>query len=173
MKLYTHLLFSTGLLTLLGTTLTHHFYASLLFSGVVASIGNTLIDRLGHETRYFSGREVIRRTPLTHTVPRSVMWGVIPAVIITGLYYLTFNQLTPRIIELTIISLLNGPSHMLLDAFTERGIYRKVNGKWRRVALAHFRYNDLAVNSLASLTGILMLFVAMQLTHPYYYSYYP
>jgi len=75
------------------------------------------------------------------------------------------------VIIISLIALLNGPSHMLLDAFTERGIYVKRNGKWRRVALAHFSYDNPAVNGLAILLGILMLFAATQL-HIYHYNYY-
>jgi len=40
---------------------------------------------------------------------------------------------------------------MLLDIFTEKGIYHKVNGKWRRIALAHFSYDNPIVNGLAIL----------------------
>jgi len=31
---------------------------------------------------------------------------------------------------------------MFLDMFTEAGVYVKKGGKWRRYALAHFRYNN-------------------------------
>jgi hypothetical protein len=42
---------------------------------------------------------------------------------------------------------------MLLDVFTERGIYVKRNGKWKRFALAHFSYDNPAVNGVAVLMG--------------------
>lgn len=78
-----------------------------------------------------------------------------------------------EVIIISLIALLNGPSHMLLDVFAERGIYVKRNGKWRRVALAHFSYDNPAVTGLAILLGILMLFVLTQLhNYHYYYNYY-
>jgi len=173
-KLQTHYVFSTGLLTFFGTLLTHHFYTSLFFSGVVAVLGNTLIDRFGHEIRSVYGREIVRRTPLTHTLPRSAVWGFIPALVLTLLYYYVYNYLSRELVFLTLVSLLNGPSHMLLDVFTERGIYVKRNGKWKRFALAHFSYNNPAVNGMAILFGILMLFTSYYIggyNHYYYYHY--
>jgi hypothetical protein len=80
--------------------------------------------------------------------------------------------LSEGLVFLTLVSLLNGPSHMLLDVFTERGIYVKRNGKWRRVALAHFSYDNPAVNGLAILFGILMLLAALYLHNYHYYNYY-
>jgi hypothetical protein len=62
---------------------------------------------------------------------------------------------------------------MLLDIFTDRGIYHKVNGRWRIIALTHFSHDNPAVNGLAILLGILVLFAAMELhTYRYYYHYY-
>jgi membrane-bound metal-dependent hydrolase YbcI (DUF457 family) len=171
MKLHTHYVFSTGLLTFFGTLLTHHFYTSLFFSGAVAVLGNTLIDRFGHEIRSVYGREMVRRTPLTHTLPRSAVWGFIPALVLTLLYYYAYNYANEELLFLALVSLLNGPSHMLLDVFTERGIYVKRNGKWKRFALAHFSYDNPAVNWMAISMGILMLFAATQL-HIYHYNYY-
>jgi vacuolar-type H+-ATPase subunit I/STV1 len=141
---------------------------------VVAVLGNTLIDRFGHEIRSVYGREIVRRTPLTHTLPRSAVWGSIPALVLTLLYYYVYNYLSKELVFLTLVSLLNGPSHMLLDVFTERGIYVKRNGKWKRFALAHFSYNNPAVNGMAILLGILMLFTSYYIgvyNHYYHYHY--
>ena len=174
MKLQAHYVFSTGLLTFFGTLLTHHFYTSLFFSGVVAILGNTLIDRFGHEIRSVYGREIVRRTPLTHTLPRSAVWGFIPALVLILLYYYVYNYADEELLFLALVSLLNGPSHMLLDVFTERGIYVKRNGKWKRFALAHFSYDNPAVNWIAILFGILMLFTSYYIggyNHYYYYHY--
>ncbi|WP_218185293.1 hypothetical protein [Sulfuracidifex metallicus] len=54
-------------------------------------------------------------------------------------------------------SVLVGPSHMFLDMFTEAGVYVKKGGKWRRYALAHFRYNNPLVNGLAALAGVFFI----------------
>ena len=78
-----------------------------------------------------------------------------------------------ELVFLTLVSLLNGPSHMLLDVFTERGIYVKRNGKWKRFALAHFSYDNPIVNGLAILLGVIMLFAAIHNhNYDYYYHYY-
>jgi hypothetical protein len=111
MKLVTHYVFSTGLLTLLSSFFLN-FYTAFFLSSVVAVLGNSLIDRLGHKT----GRGLIPvRTPLTHTLPRSVLWGWVPSLILIPLN-------SYEVIIISLIALLNGPSHMLLDVFTERGL---------------------------------------------------
>ncbi|ADX83215.1 hypothetical protein SiH_1867 [Sulfolobus islandicus HVE10/4] len=66
-----------------------------------------------------------------------------------------------------------GPSHLFLDVFTERGIYVKKYGRWRRFALAHFRYDNPAINGLAILLGVIMLLAALYLHNYHYYNYYP
>nr|WP_255430345.1 hypothetical protein [Sulfolobus sp. NOB8H2] len=68
--------------------------------------------------------------------------------------------------------LIVGPSHILLDVFTERGIYIKRNGKWRRFALAHFSYDNPAINGLVIIAGVIMLLAAIELHTHYYYYYY-
>ncbi|ACP36069.1 Protein of unknown function DUF1286 [Sulfolobus islandicus L.S.2.15] len=164
MKLVTHYVFSAGLLTLLSSFFLN-FYTAFFLSSIIAVIGNSLIDKLGHREIQTRRGLIPVRTPLTHTVPRSVLWGWIPSLLLiplTGYYHET--------IIISLIALLNGPSHMLLDVFTERGIYVKKDGRWRRVALAHFRYDNPAVNGLAILLGVMMLFAAVQL-HSYHYYY--
>jgi membrane-bound metal-dependent hydrolase YbcI (DUF457 family) len=166
MRLITHYVFSTGLLTLLSSFFLN-FYTAFFLSSIIAVLGNSLIDRLGHTRRGL----IPVRTPLTHTLPRSAVWGFIPALVLTLLYYYVYPS--KELVFLTLVSLLNGPSHMLLDVFTERGIYVKRNGKWKRFALAHFSYDNPAVNGLAILLGILMLFAAVH-NHNYdfFYHYY-
>ena len=125
-------------------------------------LGNSLIDRLGHKEIQTRRGLIPVRTPLTHTLPRSVLWGWVPSLILIPLN-------SYEVIIISLIALLNGPSHMLLDVFTERGIYVKRNGKWKRFALAHFSYDNPAVNGLAIIMGMLMLFAAMELHNYFYY----
>ncbi|ACP50054.1 Protein of unknown function DUF1286 (plasmid) [Sulfolobus islandicus Y.N.15.51] len=183
MKLRTHYIFSTGLLTLLDSVLFHeYFYYALILSGIVSVIGNSLIDRIGHKeiaTRY---GYIPVRTPLTHTIPRSVVWGivsVVPVFILLLIYYYGFSyheyyfSLSNKVVLLILLNgVVVGPSHLFLDVFTERGIYHKVNGKWRRFALAHFSYDNPLVNGLAILLGIIMLLAALYLHNYHYYNYY-
>ncbi|MEM0113662.1 MAG: DUF1286 domain-containing protein [Metallosphaera sp.] len=172
MKLRTHYIFSTGLLSLLDSVLFHeYFYYTLLLSGIVSVIGNSLIDRIGHKeitTRY---GYIPVRTPLTHTIPRSVIWGIIsvvpiliPLLIYGFSYHEYYFSLNNKVALLTLLNgVIIGPSHMLLDVFTERGIYVKKHGKWRRFALAHFRYDNPAINGLAIIVGVIMLLISMKI----------
>ncbi|AWS00704.1 DUF1286 domain-containing protein [Metallosphaera hakonensis] len=148
MKLVTHYVFTTGILTIMATPFLG-FYSGLIFSFIISWVSNTLIDRLGHETR----GGYIRRTPRTHTLFRSIPWGLIPAVPIAIL---------GGDLPIMVLGVIAGPSHMLLDVFTERGIYVKRCGKWKRLALAHFSYNNPLVNGIAIVIGALLLYLALQ-----------
>ncbi|MUN30070.1 DUF1286 domain-containing protein [Sulfolobus metallicus DSM 6482 = JCM 9184] len=103
----------------------------------------------------------ISRTPRTHTLPRSIGRGLLTSVpIIFALYFLFYSH---TVLIIILDGVMVGPSNMLLDVFTERGIYHKVNGRWRRFALANFSYDNPIVNGLAILLGVIMLFAATQL----------
>ena len=169
MKLRTHYVFSTGLLTLVDT-LFINFYYSLVLSAYGAVIANTLIDKLGHREVLTRRGYVPARTPLTHTLYRSIAWGLISIIPFLLLLLLLTKTRYYYIIPLAIDGIIVGPSHMLLDAFTERGVYVKRKGKWVRFALAHYKYDNPTVNSLAILAGFLLLLIAYYIAHFYYYS---
>jgi hypothetical protein len=157
-KLRTHHVFTFGLLTLLDSVLLSDSLEIIVIAGIISVMANNIIDYLGHEIK----GEYISRTPMTHTIPRSMGWGLLTsAPIALALHYLFHSP-----IELILVTALNGVvaglSHMLLDIFTEKGIYHKVDGRWRRIALAHFSYNNPFANGLATLLGILMLFIAVK-----------
>jgi hypothetical protein len=156
MLLRTHYVFTTGLLTFLGTLATREPVLSVFFAGLVSVLANSLIDYLGHEVR----GSFISRTPLTHTWLRSIAWGSVATAFATGLigYIVHGLNLGDLATLATINAVLAGPSHMLLDVFTEKGIYVKRGGQWVRFALAHFRYNDPLANGLASLVGVSLIF---------------
>ncbi|WP_236751096.1 DUF1286 domain-containing protein [Acidianus sp. HS-5] len=166
MKLRTHYVFSLGLLSLIDSLFLNNFLEIVVISGVLSVIVNNLIDSLGHEIR---GR-YISRTPRTHTLTRSIAWGLLPPVPISIIIYLLFPSYLLPIVTV-IDGVMVGPSHMLLDIFTERGIYRKVNGRWKRIALAHFSYDNPIINGIAIILGALMLFIALEL-HSYYHYYF-
>jgi len=172
MLLRTHYVFSTGLLTFLGSLITRDPFEALVFTGIVSVLANTLIDQLGHEMVWVEGKELPRRTPLTHTWFRSILWGSLVTVAVTLLSYIAlfnhyyyYNDFQAReLIALAIISgIVVGPSHMFLDALTEKGIYVKKDGRWVRFAVAHFKYNDPLANGLATLGGIMLIFSAFHL----------
>lgn len=117
---------------------------------------------MGWATRRGGG--YVRRTPLTHTVPRSIAWGgAVPGIIISLLLaYGSQWRVTPLAVIVLLSNLLLGPSHMFLDAFTERGgIYvKRRGGRWVRFAIAHISYGNSLANGAAMIVGSLMLFAA-------------
>jgi len=174
-KLRTHYIFSTCLISLVLSLLFRTpFFNILVISFLISFLGNTIIDRIGHREVVTRFGEIPVRTPLTHTFPRSVLWGVLsslPVLVIAlylGHYYYDYSyysnryETTPIIyfISILISGILVGPSHMLLDVFTEKGIYIKKDGKWKRFALAHFRYNSPVANGLAIFVGGIMLYLS-------------
>lgn len=62
MKLVTHYVFTTGLLTAISSPFLG-FYTALTLSFIISWISNTLIDRLGHEVRGGYIRRTRGRTP--------------------------------------------------------------------------------------------------------------
>jgi hypothetical protein len=163
MLIKTHVVFSAGLLLFIGALITHEPGLIFVYTLTVSAVANVLIDKLGHETVNINGKPVPRRTPLTHTWFRSVLWGLLVSVLLSPLlfaitsdmYYNGF-QLTKTVLTVLAYGITVGPSHILLDVFTEKGIYVKRDGKWARFALAHFKYNDPTVNGLAVFVGFLL-----------------
>jgi hypothetical protein len=168
MLLRTHYAFSTGVLTFLGSLITRDPFDALVFAGVVSVLANSIIDYLGHEMVWVEGEYLPKRTPLTHTWFRSILWGSVATAIVTlltyfamhGSYY-SYFQLRDLITLAIVCGVLVGPSHMFLDVLTEKGIYVKRNGRWVRYALAHFRYNDPVANNLATIVGIILIAVVV------------
>jgi hypothetical protein len=163
-------MFSLGLLYLIDSLIMSSSFYLFIIAGMTSVVVNNLIDSLGHEIR----GTYISRTPRTHTIPRSVGWGLLISIpIAVAFYFLSLNSYLPFSITFIIITVIDGVvaglSHMLLDVFTQKGIYVKKNGKWRRFALAHYPYDDPTVNGLAIFLGILMLFLAVYI---HGYSYY-
>jgi len=167
MKLRTHYVFSLGLLYLVDSLVSNDPFYSIMLAIIISVVGNNLIDSLGHEVK---GR-YIARSPRTHTFYRSILWGLSISLPLLVLYYVFPSFYFTLSVALD--GLLVGPSHMILDIFTERGIYRKVNGRWSRVALAHFSYDNPLANGLATLLGVLMLFAAIHYHNYDYYHYFP
>lgn len=164
MKLRTHYIFSAGLISLvLSLLFKADFFDNLTISLLVSFLGNTVIDRLGHREIATRFGEIPVRTPLTHTIPRSIIWGLVSTLplLVIPLYFTHYYYWHKTLfISMLISGILVGPSHMLLDVFTEKGIYVKKKGRWRRFALAHFRYDNPLVNGLAIFVGAVMLYLS-------------
>ncbi|BBG23009.1 DUF1286 domain-containing protein [Sulfuracidifex tepidarius] len=163
MRLATHYVFTTGVLALFFSYFTSYY---LVLAGVLAVAGNLIIDGLGHKEIHTRRGTIPTRTPLTHTVPRSVVWGMLPSI-----PFFALGLLVGDFPWFLLLSMAIGPSHMLLDVFTEAGIYVKRDGKWRRYALAHFRYNNPLANGVAILLGFLMLVLSLHGSYHYYSVY--
>ena len=161
MKIKTHNIFTIGILTAVGAFLTMPVF-SFLFASFITIISNQLIDTLGHEKNK-DGYPV--RTPLTHTLFRSILWGLIPALIALLFFHilLKHTQIFKNInaINVSILiflqGILSGPLHLALDYITEGGVFVKKNGKYVRTALAHIKYNDPVWNILFQFLGVLFV----------------
>jgi len=159
MKLSTHYVFSSGLISLaLVFTRMISFPDIIIISFFISYVVNRIIDGLGHEMAVYNNKAYPKRIPRTHTVLRSVIWGIITVIPI--LLLILIFHIDEFFLPVIIAAIIVGPSHMLLDIFTQAGIYAKKDGKWKRVAFAHFAYNNAFVNGLASVSGLLMLFFA-------------
>ncbi|WP_338604902.1 DUF1286 domain-containing protein (plasmid) [Sulfolobus tengchongensis] len=175
MKLRTHYIFSAGLISIILAFFNLSLFANLFISFYASFVANTIIDRLGHEMKRTKHGYLPVRSPLTHTVYRSIIWGIISVLPLLLLYYVyhyhTYHYYYSSYYSSTLIlstiaaGIIVGPSHMLLDSLTEEGIYTKKNGKWRRVALAHFRYNDPVANGIAILVGVILLILSYNIYH--------
>ncbi|ARM77087.1 DUF1286 domain-containing protein [Acidianus manzaensis] len=167
MKLRSHYIFSTGLLALFNSMIIHEFYINLFISSIISVISNSLIDRIGHEIK----GPYIARSPRTHTIPRSIIWGIIPSIILiviseilVTIIFETDYSFETYFVCIFLDGIIVGPSHMLLDVFTEKGIYVKKNNHWNRFAIAHFKYNNPIINGIAILCGIIMLYYSFLLS---------
>ncbi|BFI76640.1 DUF1286 domain-containing protein [Sulfurisphaera ohwakuensis] len=167
MKLRTHYVFSLGVISLVLVFLSNNFFTNFFVAAYSSILGNSLIDKVGHR-EMLTGRGYIPvRTPLTHTYPRSVLWGLLPTIPLAFLIHYIYGYYA--LVEVLVSGIIVGPTHMFLDMFTEAGVYVKKNGKWRRFALAHYKYDNPAVNGLAIFAGFILLLIAYYLTYPYYF----
>jgi len=140
----THYAFAIGLLAFL--------FPTYLFSDVILGFAvSFLMDHLGHERRGF----VIRRTWVTHSVFTALALGVFLGVLLAfGFQYV---NLPFSFVAFALEGFISALSHLFLDAITEGGIFIFT----KRFALAHFRYNNLFLNTGFSLLGMFLLFLSL------------
>jgi len=155
----THVIFTLGLVALVAVRLGLGIFTGLLAAAWLAAVVNYIIDAAGHEVR--NGR--MRRTAGTHSITGATAVGtsvgLLPTLVIllaapgvAGAYYGPL-----LLLEMGVLGALSGLSHLLLDAPIEGGIYYRGH-RW---ALAHWRYNNAAVNGLFALLGLIMLGAAL------------
>lgn len=153
MKAITHGVFSLGLGLYLVYRVVQSPTLSLLVLVVwLAFATNEVIDVLGHVMK--GGRPT--RSFWTHSVFTAPAWGVAAALASACALDLVLGQTmtTSQALFVGGLGTVFAYSHLLLDALTEGGVYL---GR-RRVALAHMRYDNLALNGAFTALGVLLVF---------------
>nr|KJR72757.1 MAG: hypothetical protein TU36_00020 [Vulcanisaeta sp. AZ3] len=154
MLLRTHVAFTWGLLSLFALITGNEL--TIAWAILVSGTANSLIDKLGHEERVHGRRTIVARSPRTHTPLKASLWGLLASIMISVIAYLTSPGLLNTLI-VTSMGPIAGLSHLLLDAFTEHGIYVRQGNHWKRWGIAHMRYDNPLGNGLATLTGIMLV----------------
>ena len=163
MKQLTHYVFSAGTCIYALSVLGLLSLPSILVSLWLSMSINYIIDALGHT---LAGTP--SRTRLTHSIFTAPLWG--------GLVSLASIQVLSRTSPSFLLpsaswfwvsaGILIAMGHLFLDSMTQAGIYF-----WRdRIAIAHFRYNNLALNAGFVSAGLLFVLLAaapQSLQYPY------
>jgi membrane-bound metal-dependent hydrolase YbcI (DUF457 family) len=128
--------------------------AALAAAAAISLAVNPLVDLLGHEHG--------RRSPRTHEPLHATVLGAATGGIL-GLAFGYALHVAPW--AAAVAGAVEALSHLFLDAFTEHGIYVRRNGRYKRFALAHLRYNDPTANRLTAAFSILAI-IAVFLQSP-------
>jgi hypothetical protein len=155
MKALPHYLFSTGVSFGL-LSLSHALMPGSIGMALWLSLSiNYLIDVLGHVSR--NGNPT--RTWLTHSVLTAPILGALVAAISLDAALRAFGSgpsLEPLALW-TFMGALVSEEHLFLDSLTESGVYALK----RRIAIAHFNYDNMALNIGFALLGVLLITVAL------------
>ncbi len=154
MKEFTHYVFSAGAslyaLSVLGLLTWPAGAASVWLSISV----NYAIDLLGHSNRGHPSR-----TRLTHSVFTAPFWGAsISFVSVVIFAWLTSSKTEVQTIMLwAVAGALVALGHLFLDSLTQAGVYY-----WKhRMVIAHFRYDNPALNGSFALLGLGLIILAI------------
>jgi Protein of unknown function (DUF1286) len=156
MKEITHYVFSTGAsfaVLSFGRQLTP---ATILMALWLSLSINYLIDVLGH----FSKNGKPTRTWFTHSVITAPFWGALVAaasLIVVANIRLSFTFAEDTWFWLS-VGVLVSAEHLLLDSLTQAGVY-SLKG---RIAIAHFRYDNVALNLGFALLGVLLIVISLE-----------
>jgi hypothetical protein len=154
LKAITHFLFSVGVGVFLLCRIEGPTLLYLALTVWLAFATNEAIDVLGHFKR--GGMPI--RSFWTHSVFTAPLWGV--AVALVTVYFLDrivdLGMPASQAVLLYALAVVIAYSHLMLDALTEGGIFL---GR-RRVALAHFRYNNPIINGAFAALGVVLVFAA-------------
>jgi hypothetical protein len=157
MKALTHYLFSIGVSLSLLSLLHALSLPSILMALWLSLSINYLIDVLGHLSR----DGIPTRTRVTHSIFTAPFWGALVAIVsLTALSQaLGSGILWGALAFWTLMGFLVSEEHLLLDSLTQAGIY-----SWRRrMAIAHFRYDNILLNLGFALLGAFLIAAALGL----------
>jgi hypothetical protein len=124
---------------------------------------NFIIDRVGHNRLNFGGRRGIPvRAWRTHSIYTAPLWGaligvgtVIVAALVQAnshLNVLIDRELHPNLLlSYGLLGMYVSYTHLFLDSLTEGGVYTK---RHKRIAIAHFKYNNAAINFATILASL-------------------
>lgn len=155
MKALTHYLFSTGVSFGL-LSLSHTLMSSSVVMALWLSLSiNYLIDVLGHVSR----RGNPTRTWVTHSVLTAPIWGaLVAAITLEAALRISGSGSSWEPLALwAFMGVLVSEEHLFLDSLTEAGI----NVPKGRIAIAHFNYDNIALNIGFALLGVLLITVSM------------
>ncbi len=155
LKALTHYLFSTGVSFGL-LSLSHAVMPGLIGLALWLSLSiNYLIDALGHVSR--GGNPT--RTWLTHSMLTAPILGALVAAISLAAASRAFGSgASPEPLALwTSMGILVSEEHLFLDSLTEAGVYALK----RRIAIAHFNYDNTALNIGFALLGVLLITLSL------------
>ena len=149
MKLFTHRVFAAGTAGYVADSFSLPLLEVILVM-VMASLMQDIIDWASHEAVYARGRVIFRRTPLFH----SPLGAVLAALIFTGLLLVFTGAYRERLLAYTLTMLTASFSHLLLDSFTEKGVFI---GKRRIFKERVFSNNNPMLNALFTLIGLFLI----------------
>ena len=153
MRALTHYLFSAGLALYLLSYVHEMGLVEVLLAVWLSFAVNALIDGLGHRSK--NGRPA--RTWITHSVVTAPFWGALAGVgTILAVNYLGAGTAGQTVFWAGLGCLI-AFGHLFLDSLTEGGVF------WltRRVALAHFKYNNPVLNGTFALLGLVLVATAL------------
>ncbi|MBI3022137.1 MAG: DUF1286 domain-containing protein [Thaumarchaeota archaeon] len=154
MKSLTHNLFSAGLGLYLVSRSGLPLLLELLLVAWLSLAINWVIDILGHKK---SGGIPIR-TFVTHSIFTAPLWGGLVglATILVPQNVLSIHVSSTLTLLAITTSMMIACLHLLLDSLTEGGVYL---GR-RRIAIAHFSYNNPVLNLGFMIIGATLLIVS-------------
>lgn len=157
MKQLTHYVFSAGVCFYALSALGLLSFSSILVSLWLSLSVNYIIDVLGH-----TFRGAPSRTRLTHSVFTAPLWGgLVSMASIEVLSRTTPSFLLPSSFLWVGTGILIATGHLFLDSMTQAGVYL-----WKeRIAIAHFRYNNIALNAGFIAAGSLLVLLAVAPTN--------